>query len=67
MTEARWTYRRRRMGTVHIVRWWEVSRDGVAIDCYDEEEFAKAYCDYMNARSATICSASSHPDRGAKA
>lgn len=45
-----WTVKARRMGTVHIVRWWVTCRDGVEIDAYDRRELAVAYVDYANAR-----------------
>jgi hypothetical protein len=48
---ARWTVKARRMGTVHIVRWWEVLCDGVVIDTYEDREMAHAYVKYMNGRS----------------
>jgi hypothetical protein len=46
-----YTIRRRRMGTVHIVRWWEVLHHGVVIDTYDERAMAEAYVAYMNGRA----------------
>jgi hypothetical protein len=40
--------RERRTGILHEARWWEVLRNGVVIDRYDSEGFARAYVDYMN-------------------
>jgi hypothetical protein len=46
-----WTVKNRRMGTVHIIRWWEVWRDGELIDSYDSRELAHAYVKYQNERA----------------
>lgn len=52
MTKDRWTLRRRRAGTVHIVRWWEVCCDGEVVDTFDFEnlDIAQALIDYRNDR-----------------
>lgn len=50
----RFRVKARRMGTVHIVRWWEVLCDGVVIDTYDDREIADAYVKYMNGRAVDV-------------
>lgn len=49
----RWTVKARRMGRVHIMRWWVTCRDGVEIDKYETRELADAYCAYMNRRDCS--------------
>jgi hypothetical protein len=46
-----WTVRARRFGTVHIVRYWEVCKDGVAVDTFTDKAMAVALADYRNSRA----------------
>lgn len=50
LTPARWTVRTRRIGTVHIVRYWEVCRDGEVFDTFDNREMADALAQFRNER-----------------
>ena len=45
-----WTVRQRHIGTVHIVRYWEVCLNGVAVDTFDNREMAEALTAFRNAR-----------------
>lgn len=53
---ARYEVKRRRMGTVHIIRWWEVWRDGEFLDAYEDRSLAEGYVKYMNERLESRCS-----------
>lgn len=54
---ARYTLHARRIGTVHIVRWWEVRCDGHPIDQYESRELALAYVNYKNTREEASANA----------
>lgn len=47
-----WTVKVKRIGTVHIVRYYATCRDGEEIDYYEDRSLADGYCRYMNAREA---------------
>lgn len=49
---ARWTVKNKRMGTVHIVRYYAACRDGEEIDHYEDRSIATAYVAYQNTQAS---------------
>lgn len=53
VASPRWTLKPRRMGTVHIVRYWTTCRDGVEVDDYEDRSIAEAYVRFQNRRQGS--------------